>query len=105
MIIYSPVHSDTLEWRGVSVNGPPPPARLDHAMCSVLIPVASGGTAEVASTGKLNCEYLDTVKQRRTIVSSEILLLPQCNASLESFFVILHVRTFICTCIRIFWRS
>ncbi|XP_064398745.1 rab9 effector protein with kelch motifs-like isoform X2 [Halichondria panicea] len=44
------LNTDTLEWRGVSVNGPPPPARLDHAMCSVLIPVASGGTAAVAST-------------------------------------------------------
>lgn len=32
---------ETLEWDHVDISGPPPPARLDHAMCTILLPTPS----------------------------------------------------------------
>lgn len=35
---------DTMMWMRLSICGAPPPARLDHAMCSIRIPVLSTHT-------------------------------------------------------------
>ena len=44
---------ETLEWDYVDISGPPPPARLDHAMCTVLLPTSSSsrGTHEAETSG------------------------------------------------------
>ena len=42
--------TDTMSWEKVPISGPPPPARLDHAMCSVLIP--AGDDQKFSTTSK-----------------------------------------------------
>ena len=39
--VYMCVHADSLTLEKVHVMGPPPPARLDHAMCAVYLPTVS----------------------------------------------------------------
>lgn len=36
--------------------GPPPPARLDHAMCSVLLPVSYGGADKDSQLTGRSCQ-------------------------------------------------
>lgn len=35
--------TDLLMWQKLLISGPPPPARLDHAMCAIKIPVIPAG--------------------------------------------------------------
>ncbi len=44
------LHADALEWVRVTVSGPPPPGRLDHAMCPLLLPVMNAPPPTTDST-------------------------------------------------------
>ena len=50
-------------WQKVSVSGTPPPARLDHAMCAIKIPVSSAAT----SNGQGPLEQADFDERQATI--------------------------------------
>ncbi len=67
--------ADLLLWRKVSISGPPPPARLDHAMCAIKIPVRPAQPAQPAElelqARREQTGFLDEAECLQTCESSE----------------------------------
>lgn len=60
------IMTDTLTWTEIRVCGVPPPARLDHAMCSIRIPFPT----TKSDTAKCQADVTRTEEVRRNEVGS-----------------------------------
>ena len=65
--LYMPL-SDSLVWEQCAISGPPPPARLDHAMCAIRLPIELPKPVEASEsrTTADDSERQDTVNACET---------------------------------------
>ena len=59
------LNTDAMKWEKVPISGPPPPARLDHAMCTVLIP---SGCAQQCSASSKNGRIIMFIIQSHNVL-------------------------------------
>lgn len=65
-VINCVMYTDTLTWSKVEVSGPPPPARLDHSMCAIRIPLPRTQAESVENTTEKKNVVSEKIEEART---------------------------------------